>query len=82
MGVFKDFSVCLKNKNININKTDKWKEGDPDIHVKSNEPCFSFCSYFEAFNSETNSHFSTSGKHPQPNKGLKKQQSLLMSSWC
>jgi hypothetical protein len=23
MGVFKDFSVCLKNKNININKTDK-----------------------------------------------------------
>jgi hypothetical protein len=22
MGVFKDFSVCLKNKNININKTD------------------------------------------------------------
>ena len=35
MGVFKDFSVCLKNKNININKTDKWKEGDPDIHVKS-----------------------------------------------
>jgi hypothetical protein len=29
MGVFKDFSVCLKNKNININKTDKWKEGDP-----------------------------------------------------
>ena len=35
MGVFKDFSVCLKNKNININKTDKWKERDPDIHVKS-----------------------------------------------
>jgi hypothetical protein len=35
MGVFKDFSVYLKNKNININKTDKWKEGDPDIHVKS-----------------------------------------------
>ena len=35
MGVFKDFSVCLKNKNININKTDKWKEGDQDIHVKS-----------------------------------------------
>jgi hypothetical protein len=35
MGVFKDFSVCLKNKNINSNKTDKWKEGDPDIHVKS-----------------------------------------------
>jgi hypothetical protein len=35
MGVFKDFSVCLKNKNININKTDKWKAGDPDIHVKS-----------------------------------------------
>jgi hypothetical protein len=23
MGVFKDFNVCLKNKNININKTDK-----------------------------------------------------------
>ena len=35
MGVFKDFSVCLKNKKNNINKTDKWKEGDPDIHVKS-----------------------------------------------
>jgi hypothetical protein len=35
MGVFKDFNVCLKNKNININKTDRWKEGDPDIHVKS-----------------------------------------------
>ena len=34
MGVFNDFSVCLKNKNININKTDKWKEGDQDIHVK------------------------------------------------
>jgi hypothetical protein len=33
MGVFQDFSVCLKNKNININKTDKWKEGDQDIHV-------------------------------------------------
>jgi hypothetical protein len=42
-----------------------------DIHVKSNEPCFSFCSYFEAFNSETNSHFFTSGKHLQPSKGLK-----------
>ena len=35
MGVFKDFSVCLKNKKNNINKTDKWKAGDPDIHVKS-----------------------------------------------
>ena len=36
MGVFTDFSVCLKiYKNININKTDKWKERDPDIHVKS-----------------------------------------------
>jgi hypothetical protein len=23
MGVFKDFNVCLKNKNININKTDR-----------------------------------------------------------
>jgi hypothetical protein len=36
MGVFKDFSVCLKNKNININKTDKWKERNQDIHVKHN----------------------------------------------
>jgi hypothetical protein len=30
------------------------------------EPCFSFCIYFETFNSETNSHFSTSGKHTLP----------------